>query len=241
MRFIQTKDYESLSKTAADILAAQVLLKPHCVLGLATGSSPEGLYQNLIEQYHQGKLDFSTVHTVNLDEYVGLPADHDQSYAYFMQDKLFSHINIPAQNTFLPNGLSDDIAAEGIRYDNLISKLGGIDMQLLGIGANGHIGFNEPDTHFPCGTHLVTLTEKTRQDNSRFFESIDLVPTHAVTMGIGTIMGAKRILLIASGENKAQIVKDAFFGPVTPQVPASILQLHPDVTIIADEKACTLL
>lgn len=241
MKIISAKDYQALSRAAANIISAQVILKPSCVLGLATGSSPVGTYQQLIEWYKKGDLDFSQVRTVNLDEYVGLDKDHDQSYAYFMRTNLFDHINVDPANTNIPDGMAPDEAEECARYDKVIHDLGGIDLQLLGLGVNGHIGFNEPADAFSTGTHQVTLTESTRDANKRFFGSIDEVPTHARTMGTREILQARRVLMVASGANKAQAIKDAFFGPVTPQVPASILQYHPDFTLVADEAALSLL
>ncbi len=232
MKIIITKDYEDMSRKAANIISAQVISKPNCVLGLATGSSPIGTYKQLIEWYNKGDLDFSEVTSVNLDEYVGLEVTNDQSYRYFMDNNLFNHINIDKNKTNVPNGLADDSEKECERYDNLIDSLGGIDLQLLGIGHNGHIGFNEPDSAFAVGTHTVELNQMTRDANARFFASIDEVPTHAITMGIKAIMQAKKVLLIASGDDKKEILKKAFFGPVTPEVPASILQLHPDFTLV---------
>ena len=215
MRIIKAKDYDAMSRAAAHIIAAQIQLKPNCVLGLATGSSPIGTYKQLIEWNKAGDLDFSAVRSVNLDEYAGLTPDHDQSYAYFMRHNLFDHVNIDLANTNVPSGVNGDGECE--RYDKLIADFGGIDLQLLGLGVNGHIGFNEPDDHFSLGTHKVTLTESTRDANKRFFASIDEVPTHAYTMGVRDIMQAQRVLMVASGANKAQAIKDAFFGPVTPQ------------------------
>ena len=241
MRIIKGTTYEDMSRKAADVLAAQVLLKPNSVLGLATGSTPIGLYKSLIERYNNGELDFSAVRTVNLDEYRGLPADNDQSYNYFMHHNLFDHINIKPENTHLPNGLETDAEKECARYDEVIAAQGGVDVQLLGIGHNGHIGFNEPADHFPTGTHLVDLQQSTIEANKRFFASIDDVPRQAYTMGIRTIMSAKCILLVASGKDKAEIVKKSFFGPVTPQVPASILQLHPNVILAGDADALSLI
>ena len=241
MRIIKGTTYEDMSRKAADVLAAQVLLKPNSVLGLATGSTPIGLYKSLIERYNNGELDFSAVRTVNLDEYRGLPADNDQSYNYFMHHNLFDHINIKPENTHLPNGLETDTEKECTRYDAVIAAQGGVDVQLLGIGHNGHIGFNEPADHFPTGTHLVDLQQSTIEANKRFFASIDDVPRQAYTMGIRTIMSAKCILLVASGKDKAEIVKKSFFGPVTPQVPASILQLHPNVILAGDADALSLI
>lgn len=232
MKIIKTADYEALSKKAANLIAAQVLLKPNCVLGLATGSTPIGTYQNLVEWYKKGELDFSKVTSVNLDEYVGLDGSNEQSYRYFMNHHLFEHINILRSNTYVPNGIANDWKAECEDYDRMISELGGIDLQLLGIGQNGHIGFNEPAEVFTKNTHLVDLGESTIQANARFFSNIEEVPKQALTMGIGAIMQAKKVLLIANGKEKEEIVKKAFYGPITPQVPASILQLHSDLTVI---------
>ena len=226
MRIYEAKDYQEMSRKAANILAAQVILKPDCVLGLATGSSPIGTYDQLVEGYEKGDLDFSEVKTVNLDEYIGLDHENDQSYYYFMHQHLFDRINIDPANTNVPNGMAEDIAAECERYEELIRSLGGVDIQLLGIGRNGHIGFNEPADSFDKMTHCVDLTESTIEANKRFFASADDVPRQAVSMGSGTIMKAKKILLIACGEDKADAVAKSFFGPVTPEVPASILQLH---------------
>lgn len=235
------KDYQEMSRKAANIIASQVILKPNSVLGLATGSTPVGAYQQLIEGYKNGDIDFSQITSVNLDEYKGLSGDHDQSYRYFMNTNLFDHVNIRKECTNVPNGLVEDGEKECADYDALIESLGGIDLQLLGIGGNGHIGFNEPDEVFVKGTHLVTLTEETRQANARFFASIDEVPTHAYTMGIGNIMSAKKVLLLASGEGKAQALYDTIYGPIDPKVPASILQLHQDAIIVADEAALSII
>ena len=231
MRILETKNYEEMSALAADIIGAQVLLKPRCVLGLATGSSPIGTYQKLIEAYRQGRLDFSQVRTVNLDEYCGLTGDNPQSYRYFMDHQLFSQVNIPRENTFLPDGMAQDMEEESRRYEALVASLGGVDLQLLGIGHNGHIGFNEPTDSFPPTVHQVELTESTIQANSRLFDRIVGVPTQPITMGVGTILKADKILLIA-GADKKSIVEEALYGKVTPQVPASVLQLHRDVTVI---------
>ncbi|HBA63412.1 MAG TPA: glucosamine-6-phosphate deaminase [Lachnospiraceae bacterium] len=241
MRIIVTKDYEDMSKKAAAIIAAQVVSKPDCVLGLATGSTPIGTYKNLVKWYEEGTLDFSAVKTVNLDEYRGLPRDNDQSYYYFMHDHLFNHVNIDVANTNVPDGTNPDAEQEAERYEALIASYGGQDLQLLGIGHNGHIGFNEPSDSFDKITHCVDLQESTIEANKRFFATIDDVPKQAYTMGIGTIMKAKKILILANGEGKADIVAKAFFGPVTPQVPASILQFHPDVTVVVDEAAAAKL
>ncbi len=240
MRLIRAKDYQDASRKVANIISAQVILKPDCVLGLATGSSPLGAYSQLIKWNEQGDVDFSQTKTVNLDEYVGLAADHDQSYSYFMHHNFFDHINIDPQNTNLPNGLELDEAKESARYDKVIRDLGGVDLQLLGIGANGHIGFNEPAEEFETGTHRVDLTASTIAANSRFFEDESMVPRQAYTMGMLDIMQAKRVVMIATGKNKAQAVYDAFCGPVTPQMPASIMQLHPDFVLVADEDALSL-
>ena len=241
MRIIVTKDYEDMSKKAAAIIAAQVAEKPDCVLGLAPGSTPIGTYKNLVEWYENGSLDFSQVRTVNLDEYRGLPRDNDQSYYYFMHDNLFNHVNIDEANTNVPDGTNPDADAECARYEALIASYGGQDLQLLGLGHNGHIGFNEPAQEFDKTTHCVDLQESTIEANKRFFASADDVPKQAYTMGIGTIMKAKKILVVANGEGKADIVAKAFFGPVTPEVPASILQFHPNVTIVVDEAAASKL
>lgn len=231
MRIIEVESYEKLSALAADIIGAQVLLKPDCVLGLATGSSPLGTYANLVKRCEEGLLDFSRVRTVNLDEYCGLKGDDPQSYRYFMDTNLFNKVNVDKKNTHLPDGSAADMDAESKRYEALVESLGWPDLQLLGIGQNGHIGFNEPEDTFPTTVHTVKLTESTIKANSRLFDKPEDVPTHAITMGIGAIMKAKRVLLIA-GADKAEIVERAFHGPVTPQVPASILQLHRDATVI---------
>ena len=213
MQIYRAKDYEDMSRKAANIIASQVVLKPDCVLGLATGSTPIGAYKNLVEKYEQGDLDFSQVTTVNLDEYKGLPRENDQSYYYFMHDNLFDHVNVKPENTHLPDGTKEDANEECARYEELIRSLGGQDLQLLGLGHNGHIGFNEPDTVFEKTTHCVDLQESTIEANKRFFASADDVPKQAYTMGIGTIMQAKKILVVVSGEDKADTVAKAFFGP----------------------------
>ena len=240
MRLIKAKDLAGVSRKAANLIAGQVRLKPDCVLGLATGSTPVDCYKELIAQCQAGELDFSKVKTVNLDEYVGLTRDHPQSYAYFMRKNLFDHINIDQSNCHIPNGANLNAAAECARYDWLIDALGGVELQLLGLGANGHIGFNEPRDEFINGTNYVELTESTITANQRFFERREDVPTHAYTMGIGSIMKARRIILVVNGLKKAQAVKDCFFGPIKPQSPGSVLQLHPDFTLIADEEALSL-
>ena len=237
MKIYEAKVYKEMSRKAANILSAQVILKPDCVLGLATGSTPIGTYDQLVEWYEKGDVDFSEVKTVNLDEYRGLTRDNDQSYYYFMHEHLFDRVNIKPENTNVPDGTEPDADKECARYEELIASMGGVDIQLLGLGHNGHIGFNEPDSSFAQTTHCVDLTESTIEANKRFFASADAVPRQAYTMGIGTIMKAKKILLIVNGEAKADIVAKAFFGPVTPEVPASILQLHNDVVIVGDSAA----
>ena len=237
MKIYKAKDYKDMSRKAANIISAQMIMKPNCVLGLATGSTPIGTYDQLVEWYNKGDLDFSEVTTVNLDEYKGLPRTNDQSYYYFMHQHLFDRVNIDPERTNVPNGLEPDAEKECGRYEELIRSLGGVDLQLLGLGHNGHIGFNEPGEAFEKETHCVDLTESTIEANKRFFASADDVPKQAYTMGIKTIMQAKKILIVVNGENKADIVERAFFGPVTPEVPASILQLHNDVTLVGDEAA----
>lgn len=237
MKIYKAKDYKDMSRKAANIISAQVIMKPNCVLGLATGSTPIGTYDQLVEWYNKGDLDFSEVTTVNLDEYKGLPRTNDQSYYYFMHQHLFDRVNIDPERTNVPNGMEPDAERECGRYEELIRSLGGVDLQLLGLGHNGHIGFNEPGEAFEKETHCVELTESTIEANKRFFASADDVPKQAYTMGIKTIMQAKKILIVVNGENKADIVERAFFGPVTPEVPASILQLHNDVTLVGDEAA----
>ena len=237
MEIIRARDYDHMSRQAANILSAQVILHPDSVLGLATGSSPIGTYKQLIKWYEKGDLDFRRVRTVNLDEYVGLAADHEQSYAHFMRVNFFDHINVDLKNTNIPNGTNLDEEEECARYNAIIRKLGGVDLQLLGLGPNGHIGFNEPGESFTKGTHKVSLTEATIQANKRFFASESDVPRYAYTMGILDIMQAERVVMVVSGAGKAGIVREAFFGPVTPRVPASILQLHKNFTLVADEAA----
>jgi glucosamine-6-phosphate deaminase len=236
MKFVTVDSYEKLSRKAANIISAQVISKPNCVLGLATGSSPVGTYRQLIEWYNKGDLDFSNVVSINLDEYVGLTGDNDQSYRYFMQKNLFDHVNIRRENTYVPNGCATDTDRECSEYDARIEAYGGIDLQLLGIGLDGHIGFNEPADVFEKGTHVVDLHESTIKANARFFANESDVPRKAITMGMGAIMQAKKVLLIANGKAKKDILQKAFFGPITPAVPASILQLHPDLTVIYSEE-----
>lgn len=235
MNFIKVNSYDELSTKAASIICAQVVLKPNCILGLATGSSPVGTYKKMAEKNASGEVDFSGVRTVNLDEYVGLEGTHDQSYRYFMDSNLFDHINIDKSNTRVPCGVAKDTKKECAEYDAYIESIGGIDLQLLGIGLDGHIGFNEPDDCFTKETHEVELDPSTIDANARFFASRDDVPRRALTMGMGAIMGAKKIVLVANGKAKKEILEKAFFGPITPAVPASILQLHPDCTVIYSE------
>ena len=237
MKIYKVRDYEEMSRKAAAVIAAQIIAKPDSVLGLATGSTPIGTYKNLVAAYNAGDLDFSQIKSANLDEYRGLTKDNDQSYYYFMNHNLFQHVNIDPANTNIPDGTNSDAAAECARYEKVIEDLGGVDLQLLGLGHDGHIGFNEPCDHFDQTTHCVDLTEMTIEANNRFFASIDDVPRQAYTMGCGTIMKAKKILILVSGADKANILYQVVNGPVTPQVPASILQFHPDVILIADEAA----
>lgn len=241
MNIIKAEDYQNMSRKAANIISAQVILYPNSVLGLATGSTPLGVYKQLIECYNNGNLDFSKVHSVNLDEYCGLSSEHNQSYHYYMRENFFKHINILPSSTHIPNGLASNIDLECRRYDELISDFGGVDLQLLGIGHNGHIGFNEPSEGFDKTTHKVELNKKTIDANSRFFNSIEEMPKYAITMGIKAIMQAKKILLIANGASKAEILYTALFGTITPKVPASILQLHPNLTVIADKEAISVI
>ena len=241
MKIYMTEDYQTMSRKAANILSAQIILKPNSVLGLATGSTPVGMYKQLVTWYEKGDLDFAEIKTVNLDEYVGLEPTHEQSYNYFMQEHLFDHVNINPANTNIPDGLAADPQAECTWYNQVIRQVGGIDIQVLGMGRNGHIGFNEPGDAFELETHVVDLTESTIEANARFFASRDDVPRQAMSMGIKSIMMARKILLMVSGEEKADAVKRAFVGPVTPQVPASILQLHPYVTLVGDKAALSKL
>lgn len=237
MRVYCAADYYHASRVAANIISAQVIMKPDCVLGLATGSTPIGTYEQLIRWYEKGDLDFSQVHSINLDEYRGLSPENEQSYRYFMNTHLFDKINIDKKNTFVPNGLEPDQEKACRDYEEIIRAHGGVDLQILGLGHNGHIGFNEPGSAFEKETHCVTLSENTRQANARFFASMEEVPTEAYTMGIKSIMQAKKIVVIVSGESKKEIVKKAFHGPITPEVPASVLQLHNDVILVGDEAA----
>jgi glucosamine-6-phosphate deaminase len=237
LKILCAKDYSDMSRKAANLISAQVLMKPNAVLGLATGSTPIGTYDQLIDWYKKGDLDFSQVTTINLDEYCGIRRDNPQSYWYFMHQHFFDHINLPSESIHLPDGSNPDAVQACQDYNDTIHRIGGIDLQLLGLGPDGHIGFNEPGTAFELETHCVALAQSTIEANKRFFRSIDEVPRHAYTMGIKTIMQAQKVLMVVSGSAKASIVRKAFFGPVTPQVPASILQMHPDFTLVLDAKA----
>ncbi|MEG0016823.1 MAG: glucosamine-6-phosphate deaminase [Gordonibacter sp.] len=237
MEFIIAESTEDMSRRAADHIAACLQADPDCVLGLATGTTPIGLYAELVEDCAEGKVSFAGVTTFNLDEYRGLAPEHDQSYRYFMKKHLFDHVDIDQARTHVPEGANLDAHAVCAAYEEAIAAAGGVDMQLLGLGPNGHIGFNEPEDTFPAATHCVDLTQSTIEANSRLFECIDDVPRQAYTMGIGTIMAARSVLMVVEGAHKAEIVKKAFFGPVTPQVPASILQFHQNVTVIVDPAA----
>lgn len=241
MKIYRTEDYYHMSRVAANIISAQVILKNNAVLGLATGSTPIGTYKQLINWHNKGDISFRDVRTVNLDEYKGLSKSSEQSYAYFMNDNFFKDIDIDMANTNIPDGTNENSADECNRYNSVIKSMGGIDLQLLGIGHNGHIGFNEPGEAFEKETHCVDLKESTIKANTRFFNSIDEVPVKAYTMGIKSIMGAKKILLVASGADKAEILYETVMGPILPAVPASVLQLHIDVTIVADKEALKVL
>ncbi len=241
MKKIICKDYEEMSSIAAFILAEQIRNKPQSVIGFATGSTPVGTYKQLRELYDQGYVDFSEVTAFNLDEYFPIRQDNDQSYYYFMRDNLFNHVNIKPEKLNIPNGEAADPHAECARYDEKMAAYGGTDVQILGIGRTGHIGFNEPDTQLPLATNLVDLTQKTIDDNARFFASADEVPRQALTMGLNGIFTSKHILLLISGEAKAEIVRDLFSGFVTTQNPASLLNLHSNVTVILDKEAASLL
>lgn len=241
MKIFCEKDYQAASRRAANIISAMIISKPDCVLGLATGSSPVGAYEYLVKRYEAGDLDFSLVTSVNLDEYKGLSGDNGQSYRYFMDTHLFNYVNIRKDHTFVPDGLEPDSQKACEAYNQIIRSVGGVDLQLLGLGHNGHIGFNEPGEEYPKNTHCVKLAESTIQANSRLFERIGDVPEYAYTMGVGTIFKAAKVLVAVSGGDKARIVREAFFGPVTPKVPASVLQLHRDVTVVGDEAALALI
>ncbi len=235
------EDVDQVGRFAADRFINVVKAKPACVIGLATGSTPLSLYGRLIAREQSGDVDFSRVRTANLDEYKGLAPDHPQSYRRFMQENLFNHISVKPENTIVPDGLAQDVEAMCAAYEEKIENWGGIDIQLLGIGHDGHIGFNEPCDHFPEMTHEVKLTPMTREANKRFFNSIDEVPTAAFTMGIGTVLSARKIVMVVTGADKAEILKAALQGPITPQVPATAIRFHPDVTVICDKAAASAL
>ncbi|MFI3170160.1 MAG: glucosamine-6-phosphate deaminase [Faecalibacterium sp.] len=239
MKIIRAKDYQDMSRKAANIISAQVIMKPNCVLGLATGGSPVGIYKQLVEWYNKDDVDFSEITTVNLDEYRGIARENDQSYWYFMQENFFQYVNVNPDNIHVPDGSNMNAEEACAAHNEVIRHAGGIDLQLLGIGVDGHIGFNEPDAAFELETHCVDLSESTINANKRYFAHIDEVPRQAYTMGIKNIMQARKVVMVVSGANKAKVVKDAFFGPVTPQVPASILQMHPDFTLVLDADAAT--
>ena len=241
MRVYVVEDYKKLSRKSAQIVAGQIQLKPKSVLGLATGSTPLGMYEELVKMYKEGDLDFSEVTTFNLDEYYELDKDNPESYYTYMNENLFKHVNINKDNVNIPDGMAENVDEECKRYEDKIESAGRIDLQVLGIGRNGHIGFNEPNLKFEALTHLVELDEETIKDNSRFFDSVEEVPTKAISMGIKTIMQSKKIVLLANGKDKAQAIKKALTGEIKPEVPASILQLHPDITVIVDKDAAELI
>jgi glucosamine-6-phosphate deaminase len=241
MELIVVKNYEEMSKKAASIISSQVIIEPNSVLGLATGDTPLGMYKELIKKYKENEVDFSKVKTFNLDEYYGLERDNIQSYYFYMINNFFEFINIDSNNINIPNGTSNDIEEDCLNYERKIKEAGGIDIQVLGIGVNGHIGFNEPNVNFEAQTHLVNLNENTIKSNARFFNSIDEVPKKAISMGIKTILQSKKIILLASGESKAEAVYNTVKGKISPEIPSSILQLHQNVTIILDESAAKLL
>ncbi|HHM24364.1 MAG TPA: glucosamine-6-phosphate deaminase [Bacteroidetes bacterium] len=238
MLVIVKENYDEMSKEAAKRVAALIRKKPDAVIGFATGSTPIGLYKELIRMHKEEGLDFSKITTFNLDEYVGLPPEHPESYHYFMWENLFKHVNVDPRSVHIPHGMADDIDAFCEWYEERIKQAGGIDLQILGIGANGHIAFNEPGSSLGSRTRIKTLTEKTRRDNARFFDNdINKVPKYAITMGIGTIMEARELLLLASGENKADAIKATVEGPITAMVPATIVQMHRRAVLIIDKEA----
>lgn len=232
MVIIKVNSYEEMSQKASEILQKQLLEKQNSVLGLATGSTPIGLYEHLIELNKEGKISFKDVVTFNLDEYVGLERTHNQSYYYFMQEQLFKHVDIKEENIHIPSGVAEDLEAECKRYEEQLKALGPVDLQILGVGVNGHIGFNEPGTDFSSRTHIVELDQSTREANARFFNNIDEVPTHAITMGIQSIMDSKKILLLAFGESKKDAIERLLSGEVTEDLPVSVLNKHSNVTVI---------
>lgn len=237
MQIYIADSYEEMSRQAAYLLAGQIRLNPRSVIGLATGDTPTGMYGELIRMNKEENLDFSEITTFNLDEYYPIEKDNSQSYYYYMMKNLFEHINIPKDGIHIPNGTAEDVKQECLSYEKNIAEKGNIDLQVLGIGPNGHIGFNEPDVKFEAITHLVALDEKTINANARFFNSIEEVPKKAISMGIKTIMQSRKILLLVSGKKKAKVIREAIYGEITPELPASILQLHPNVTVIMDNEA----
>lgn len=241
MRIIVVDNYEEMSWKAASLVSSQMILKPNTILGLATGDTPLGMYSELIKLYNKKEIDFREVKSFNLDEYYGIDENNSQSYYYYMMNNFFKHINISHENINVPNGDAENIYEECLRYENEIKKSGGIDIQVLGIGVNGHIGFNEPDINFEAETHLVNLDDTTIESNSRLFERREDVPTKAISMGIKTIMYSKRIVLLASGLSKADAIYKTINGKINPETPASILQLHQDVTVILDKDAASKL
>lgn len=237
MRLIRTENYAEMSLEAGKIIVEKIRTNPSLTLGLATGSTPKGLYDYLIQDHEKNGTTYKQIKSVNLDEYIGLPAQDPNSYHYFMRQNLFNHLDISEDHTHIPNGSARDLEQECLRYEQLIRELGGVDLQILGIGQNGHIGFNEPGTSFSSRTHIVTLAENTREANSRFFNSLEEVPTHAITMGIASILGSKEILLLVSGENKAEALLKFMNGEISDDFPASALKHHENVTVIADRDA----
>ncbi len=235
MEVVTAEDYDGMSKEAAKFIYEAIEKNPNITLGLATGSTPQKMYQYLAEMLNENNIDLSNVHTVNLDEYVGLDDDNKQSYHYFMLEEFFNKVNIPLENTHIPDGKSEDLEAEVANFEKIITDLGGIDLQLLGVGRNGHIGFNEPGTPFNSRTQVVSLTDVTIKDNSRFFDKIEDVPTRALSMGLETIMDAKSILFLASGEAKRDAVNSLINGEVTEEIPVTILQKHDDLTVVLDK------
>lgn len=240
MNIIRVKDYDKLCEHAATLINAQVQQNERSVLGLATGATPTGIYQKLIDLHQKQGTSYAHVRVFNLDEYVGLAPDHPNSYAYYMREHLFDHVDIPLEQTHIPSGVATDLEAECQRYEEAIHAAGGIDLQILGIGVNGHIGFNEPGTPFDSKTHVVTLAESTRKANSKYFNKEENMPTQAITMGLSTIMKSKKILLLVSGRHKAPALNRLLHEPMNEELPASILKEHSHVTIIADEEAWSL-
>ena len=241
MRILYSEDYYNMSRQAANIVSAQIIAKPNSVLGLPTGTSPMGMYKQLIEWYKKGDLSFAKVKTLNLDEYKGFNKNHPNSYFRFMYDNLFKHVNIDLNNVHIPNGLNESIINECEKYNKIIELLGGIDLQILGIGHNGHIGFNEPGESLEKGTHCIKLSQSTKEANKRFFNNIDEMPNYAYTVGIKAILQAKKILMVVNGGDKKHILLDAFFGPITPAIPASILQLHANLVICGDKSSLEMI